>query len=391
MIGRSVAIAVGVALLGGALPIGMAVLRTGAEPAADAQPGNDAQPGASAGAPRAVVNHAVHDFGVVDADQDCEHTFVIRNAGAAALTLRSRESSCKCVVSQLPARVLKPNQSTEVRIVAHARDRSGSFADRVEIETNDPNQPALAFEVRGVIRTFLGSDPPRVTWTDLCSSKAATAEVVVFSQTWDSFAIEGIEPSLDRVQWEVAPAPAGRLDELDARCGYLVKLTVPAGAIGSTDARFYATIHLRAAPADKPQSPRSLQIVLSGTTRQNVSLFGRKIDGRGALKLGVVHGGAPVRERVVLRMRDVHAPVAIRSIETEPDFLRARVLPQGGGAARAGLIHLDVEIPAGAPAGNHMGSNKGAVRLLTDHPDLPMLGFDVDFAILDADAGPSPR
>ncbi|MBN2293865.1 MAG: DUF1573 domain-containing protein [Pirellulales bacterium] len=340
-----------------------------------------AAPGAAVA--RAHVDRLRHDFGVIDADKDYEHIFHITNKGQSKLELRSGEASCKCILSKLPVRVLDPGESTTVRIVAKTRNKSGPFNDRVEIHTNDPQRELLTFQISGTIRKFLGCDPPRVQWSNLNCSQDHTAEVLVYSQVWKDFDLNSVEPSLDGIRWEILPAPAKRLASLSAESGHLLKVTLPAETIRPTDSSFHASLHLRATVHDKDNSSRSGMLVLAGSVARQARFFGRKIDGRGVLRLGTVAAGESTRERVIVRLKKTNPPVSISSLETKPDFLKARIDSSGDKTSSAGVIWLEVEIPADAPLCRHFGRSKGSICMKTDDPDIPAITLDVEFAVLD--------
>jgi hypothetical protein len=68
-------------------------------------------------------------------------------------------------------------------------------------------------------------------------------------------------------------------------------------------------------------------------------------------------------------------------VETSPEFLEVRVSPYKSGSESLGLYRIDVEVPPDAPMGNFL-SEAGEVRILTDHPKLPVLEFEVAFAVI---------
>ncbi|MBN1910322.1 MAG: DUF1573 domain-containing protein [Pirellulales bacterium] len=343
------------------------------------------------GQPRAVVDNPKHDFGLVDPDGKCQHVFVIRNAGTGYLKLRTSESSCKCVLSKLPARVLGPGQVVRARVEVVTRDRTGPFTDRIEIFSNDTNNPTIVLEMTGTIRTFLGCDPPRLQWTDMRASRDNTAEVVVYSQVWDRFEIHKVDPSLECLSWETEPAAAEKLTKLGATSGYRLRVTVPSGAFEPTARRFHETLMLVVNPPDNPGSFRSLPVVLSGAVSRGATPLGRRIDGQGVLRLGAVTAGQAIREHVLFRLRDIRRPVNIESVETTPDFLIARIQSGKTAASRSRVFRVDVEIPADAPPGNHTGTARGKVVLKTDHPDLGVITLPVDFAVVGDEEHPLSR
>ena len=71
--------------------------------------------------------------------------------------------------------------------------------------------------------------------------------------------------------------------------------------------------------------------------------------------------------------------LVVRRIETEPDFLHVRINACRGtapGSVRIASRWRSRE----APPGNFMADRAAVVRLWTDHPRLPLIGWKVDFA-----------
>jgi hypothetical protein len=134
-------------------------------------------------------------------------------------------------------------------------------------------------------------------------------------------------------------------------------------------------------PADRSFSPRSLKLDIFGDVARSVSVYGPRLHGAEVLRIGVIRAGQNVQERLIMKVRDDHRDVAIRRIETKPDFLQVKVTPCGPGAEKIGLYRIDIEIPANAPAASFMGVNRGEIRIETDHPELPVLALDVEFAV----------
>jgi hypothetical protein len=214
--------------------------------------------------------------------------------------------------------------------------------------------------------------------SEIARNRPKSIPVTVYSQVWDEFTIDEITSSTEELRWYVEPADAESLAELDARSGYRVEVTVPPLVLGG---HFREQLSLSGRPDDQSGSPKTLELDVTASVLSRISVFGPKIDGGKVLRLGTLRNGEGAKERLIMKVRDDHRRLEIRRVETEPGFLRVRVAPLGQGTEEAGLYRIDVEVPPDAPASNFL-SNKGVIRVLTDHPALPTLTLEVAFAVV---------
>jgi hypothetical protein len=126
--------------------------------------------------------------------------------------------------------------------------------------------------------------------------------------------------------------------------------------------------------------PRTFAVDVVGTVLSRISIHGAKIDSQKVLRFGMLRKGEGARERLIMKVRDDHRQLAIRQVETRPDFLQVHVAPYSREAEQLGLYTIDVEVPGNAPMGNFL-VEKGAVRIQTDHPAVPVLELEVAFAV----------
>lgn len=82
-----------------------------------------------------------HDFGTVSGQETVEHVFTIRNTGAKDLNIQRVQTSCGCTAAVLGNQILKPNESTPLKITFDPRGRQGRQARMVWIYSNDPQSP----------------------------------------------------------------------------------------------------------------------------------------------------------------------------------------------------------------------------------------------------------
>ena len=147
------------------------------------------------------------------------------------------------------------------------------------------------------------------------------------------------------------------------------------------DGRFAATIDFPVKPPAAAERPCNVQVQLQGSIDGRLTFYGRKLDAKQVLRLGVLNEGESTQENLVMKIRDERPSLVIEHIETKPAFLRARAVPCGDGAAKAGLYRITVELPH-APPCNFAEPNFALIRLKTDHPRLPVIEVKVDFAVV---------
>jgi hypothetical protein len=112
----------------------------------------DAPPASPAPAPRILVEPATFDFGTVLAGRTVDKEFVIRNFGAAELTLASVTTTCGCTVANGYAKSIKPGASTPLRVSLAVGDRPGRIQKSVLVKSNDPAKPSLEIKVEATVQ-----------------------------------------------------------------------------------------------------------------------------------------------------------------------------------------------------------------------------------------------
>lgn len=338
---------------------------------ADELPAADAKP-------VAVLDETEAFLGILDPVEEVEHLFTIRNEGEAPLELRRGGTSCKCTMSALPDKPIMPGQAAVVRVSTKSEEKEGEFSHTATVLTNDPNNHRIEFRVYGKFQTIVAFDPPSLILSSMKRGQAATVETVVYSQFYREFELESIESSLDGLAWEVDRADEPTLDALKARCGYRLRLTLPA-AIATGD--FRESLTVKTCSDDDPPRINEASCRIVGSVAPLADIRGRKLGAQRILNVGSLARWQGATERLTLTVHDDHRSLRIKSIEKEPDFLEVEVLPMVPEKPDSGLYWVVVTIPRDAPASNHIGGRKGEVRIVTDHPELPVMSFWVQFAI----------
>ncbi len=336
--------------------------------------------------PRAVVRQPFKQLGIIETPAQFAQTFLVRNQGDAPLELAPGPSTCKCTVTELPARPIPPGGQGEIRVAfsaatKHDTLKTGPLARSVSVLSNDPAHNQIVLTIAATVRCRLAAAPSPITLTidsaDLPAAEKRSAETLIYSQTWRRFELAAQRPSRPGMTWRIRPATAKELDPFQAHSGYHVGVTLPADL---ADGRFAESVEFVATPPAAAGAPHSLAVQIQGSVDGRVTLFGRKIDSHGVLRLGALQAGEGACETILMKVRDPRPLLVVRRIETEPDFLHVRINACQGHGPGVGLYRVEVEIPREAPPGNFMADRAAVVRLWTDHPRLPLIEWKVDFA-----------
>lgn len=92
-------------------------------------------------APRLVFDSDSFDFGNIAGNSDSEKTIQITNAGKHELELRSIQPNCTCITASADKTVLKPGESSTVKIAFNPGDRRGTQNKAITFYSNDPQHP----------------------------------------------------------------------------------------------------------------------------------------------------------------------------------------------------------------------------------------------------------
>jgi hypothetical protein len=397
--GRAVLAAIGIGAMGAAIAAG--VLHSGESKTAATLPSG--QPAASG--PKAAVDHRSFDLGVIESGEQLGHTFVIRNVGRAPLQLARGPKLCACTITDLPDAPIPPGGQAEVKMQfteSAKRDtlKQGHFSKGIRVLTNDPENPDILLELTATVNRRVVVVPSPLTLV-IDSSKPSSppqrsADALVYSERWPQFDLSAVKFSRKGMSWRVEPAKKAELKELKALGGYRVFVMLPPDM---PEGRLAEWIDFAAKPTGGNSSRHTpcavsdgglsdgafhFRLEIQGRVAGRLEFFGPKVVERNVLRLGALRQGEPVRATVLMKINDPRRRLTVERIETDPAFLKARLVPYASGSKQIGLYRLDVEVPADAPMGAFLGTDAGVIRIRTDHPRLPTIELRVDFAVEDA-------
>lgn len=336
--------------------------------------------------PKAVVDGNPWDLGVIESGDEFQHTFVIRNEGRSPLMLKPGPKLCACTLTHLPTEPVPPGGEANVEVsftesVKQELMKPGRSSKGVRVLTNDPENADILLEVRFTVSRRVAVSPSDLNLTIDSSKKTTPAErsgvVVVHSQRWDKFTLSATGMSNPLLQWHAESVSQEDLDEWEAIGAQRVKITMPPDLPEGVLAEW---IDFIVTPSDG-EPPQKARLDIHGRVAGRVEFYGPKVALGHLLRLGSVQQGQAAKANAVMKINEEPRQVKITRIESNPAFLKATVSPCTTGSNRGGVYRVEVEVPANAPLGSFLDPHSGVVRLYTNHPHLPRIELNVDFAV----------
>ena len=103
--------------------------------------------------PRIAAEPMVFDFGKSLQNKTREKEFVIKNFGTEDLEIEKVSTTCGCTVADGFSKVVKPGQSTVMRVKLQTRTYTGRVERKVLVQTNDPVKNPLELKVQATVVT----------------------------------------------------------------------------------------------------------------------------------------------------------------------------------------------------------------------------------------------
>ncbi len=328
---------------------------------------------------RAEAAETEYNFGLMDPLTMGSHAFVVRNTGDAPLKLQAGPTSCKCTLSDVSDQAIPPGGESRVTVQWNTGRKNKFYAHDATIYTNDPTRRRLTFAVRGTVRVQLAVDPPAAVFERIKPDQPAHQKILVYSQTWDDVELADLQSSLAGLTWEIEPADNETLAKYEAQSAYWIQLTTP-GAL--PEGTFSEWLQFRVVPAGAPDEAVEHQVAVSGKTLRRLAVYGPGIDAEGTVAFGAVSRAAGAKKRLLMKVRDPEAELAVNRIRTTPEFLSVRVVP-GAEAATKGLHYLELEVPPGAPRSDFLSGSPATILIEFEHPRIRQLELTAQFAVVE--------
>jgi hypothetical protein len=314
-----------------------------------------------------VMGDSTYDFSSVPPHASVSHDFKIINEGTAPLRLQAGDTSCKCTLSTVGTEWLEPGDSTKVTLTFNAGKKADYYRQYAIIYTNDPDQHELELVVTGRVQAILASDQQELVFSDLSPSSVAKRELHLYSQVWDDFEIGTVKTGLEGTSWVIRPLENSKLEELEAKCGWVVDISVDS----SKQTPYFADVlrvevqnieideKLQAQIDTKPEEITSdeevdgnsslpqnlLEISLRGNLARPLSLYGPMVDRQLGISFGSVVKGKGAELNILMKVRAEQAPLDLKIASIRPDFIQGEILESN----RANFWRLRLIVPEHAP------------------------------------------
>ncbi len=165
----------------------------------------DAEPAA---VPRLVVEEPVHDFGEVWIKPTLNHTFVVKNTGAAVLRILNVKPSCGCTKNGEYDREIPPGGTGRIPLKLRTSNLT-KFTKRVTVTTNDPRSAAFKLSLTGTVKPYVTATPRRLRLSGVKPNEKII-EIVRLSVVPDDVELQVVEsskPSRFRATLQPGPEP----------------------------------------------------------------------------------------------------------------------------------------------------------------------------------------
>lgn len=133
----------------------------------------------SSGAPSAVAEAPLYDFGTVINGVVVKHTFKIKNAGTAPLILGAVQTSCGCTAAQPTKTNIAPGEESDIAVTFDTRPDHGAATRMVTVATNDPKHQQLTLTLKGDVKVQVEADPSPLAFSNVKHGTEASKEVLI--------------------------------------------------------------------------------------------------------------------------------------------------------------------------------------------------------------------
>jgi hypothetical protein len=316
----------------------------------------------------------VHDFGVLAQDGHGEKSWVVKNVGEGDLEILKGATSCRCTVANFKNNeskiVLKPGESTELKITWHAKpDDNGPFAQEASIETNDPEQPKMSFRITGNVQPAISMQPPvpDFDFSTTPNDVKTPSRLALSSADKPDFKITSVTTTNpEAIETAVHPLSDAEKKQLKYENGYRVDINLlPSKALGAFNEEVIIN-------TDHPMRP-SIRVVVRGNRVGPIALAPSSIRIHDATSSD---GGS---KTMILTVRDREEPTKIE-VEQQPEKFQVTIEPVDN-KDNASKIHR-YRLTATVPPGTTPGASAGVLLLKTDHPSAQQIKIPYDVAVL---------
>lgn len=134
-------------------------------------------------APKLVVEHPEHDFGVVYQGERVPHAFKFSNQGEHPLVVNKVRSSCGCTAALASSREIAPGESGEIQANFDSTRFRGAVSKTVYLYTNDSSQPVVQLFLKGAVKEMVSIKPKQLNLGTVASGSSTSQEFSLVNQS----------------------------------------------------------------------------------------------------------------------------------------------------------------------------------------------------------------
>jgi hypothetical protein len=139
----------------------------------------------SNGHPQVQALDPVYDFGSVYSGTIVRHTFRLKNAGTAPLTISGVRTSCGCTAARPSKNQLLPGEETAIAVSFDTHTDNGPATRTITVFTTDPNHQQLQMTMRGDVKVQVAVSPSLVTFEGVKRGTEQSRQVTLTDQMPD--------------------------------------------------------------------------------------------------------------------------------------------------------------------------------------------------------------
>ncbi|MCS7185057.1 MAG: DUF1573 domain-containing protein, partial [bacterium] len=102
--------------------------------------------------PRITFESDVYDFGSVKSGEVATGFFVVINKGTQDLVIKNLRTDCGCTVAGVEKSVLKPLESSKIKVNYDTTGKIGDALKYIYIDSNDPEKPIYIVKLVGIVK-----------------------------------------------------------------------------------------------------------------------------------------------------------------------------------------------------------------------------------------------
>jgi hypothetical protein len=183
----------------------------GFSPDANEAAGQLAAPSASNGHTQIRAIDPVYNFGKVYAGTTVSHTFRLKNAGTAPLTISAVRTSCGCTAARPTKNQVLPGEESDIAVSFDTHAEHGPATRTITVFTNDPSHQQLQLTMRGDVKVQVEPSPSLVIFDRVKRGTEQSQQVTLMDEMPDrTFRVIGVTNASPYIKVSSKAAPGAK-------------------------------------------------------------------------------------------------------------------------------------------------------------------------------------